>query len=287
MKYPENQHFLSPKRLISLWAMLRFIMDECASVEMLSLLKTYYPKMDFINGGVATETDKAYLKNLIAKTVSICRKLDLSSTVLHLLGAFSVQLFNPGLKYEEIAIRLEPIESALKHELEGKVFVYIPHGKTQFFEQDALFGPKINEHFPSAVSDLKAAGNCMAVDLNSAAVFHLMRATEVGLHALANDLGVTAIGKKNTPINFLCWGTIIEYIDSNMSNLVSAPTDEEKKKKTAFYKGVLMRCDGIKEHWRNPISHSGKIVNDAELAVVRLHVEDFLSHLSTRIQEGK
>ena len=68
-----------------------------------------------------------------------------------------------------------------------------------------------------AVEDIREAGNCMAADCNTAAVFHLMRAVEWGLRALCVDLGFRKLKRRNsktgevryTPIAYEDWDNIL------------------------------------------------------------------------------
>ena len=150
---------------------------------------------------------------------------------------------------------------------------------------DALFGKEVYEHFESARSDIKDAGNCIAADLNTAAVFHLMRVTEIGLHALAYELGATTVGKKNTPIEFRMWGEIIGHIQSKMDSLTQGLPESEKREKSQFYHGLLIECEAIKELLRNPVSHGGNRYNEGETMNVFIHVKGFMTRLAAKIQE--
>ena len=76
----------------------------------------------------------------------------------------------------EIFHRLQAdIISALK----SKMFLRITNDRSEFVDKDRLFGDKVYDAFASARGDIREAGNCLAAECNTAAVFHLMRASEV------------------------------------------------------------------------------------------------------------
>jgi hypothetical protein len=190
--------------------------------------------------------------------------------------------------WADIESGLKGVQWSIDKELLSLNFAFIPAKKAKFFEKDegdALFGRGVYRRFKSARSEIKEAGNCLAVDLNTAAVFHLMRVTEIGLHALANELGVKTIGKKNTPIEFHMWGEIIGHIQSNLDSLIQGLPEAQKREKSQYYHGLLIECEAIKELWRNPVSHSGKSFKEHEAIAVFNHVRDFMTRLAAKVGE--
>lgn len=70
-------------------------------------------------------------------------------------------------------------------------FLFIPAEWSYLYRHDGpLFGERVEDAFPDAHRDIEAAGRCIALDESTAAVFHLMRAAELALQRLANELGV-------------------------------------------------------------------------------------------------
>ena len=97
-------------------------------------------------------------------------------------------------------------------ELAVRKFVMIENSKSEHLENEALFGDCVWASFPSAREDIKSAGNCLALNLNTAAVFHLMRTAELGMRALAENLKVRLKQKgKSKPIKHAGWDDIITY----------------------------------------------------------------------------
>src|SRR5690606_2199938 len=90
----------------------------------------------------------------------------------------------------------------------------VPPEKAKFFESDELFGTEVATAFPSARQDIKDAGNCLALDLNTAAVFHLMRVMEVGVKAMARHLKV----RIKAGLDYVTLGEMAKKIDAKLQS---------------------------------------------------------------------
>ena len=95
-----------------------------------------------------------------------------------------------GITFEGINLAFFDLKMAFLSELDDRKFVMTEKNKSKFLEHENLFGKHVSNSFPSASDEIKAAGNCLALDLNTAAMFHLMRAAELGMRALARHLRV-------------------------------------------------------------------------------------------------
>ena len=81
--------------------------------------------------------------------------------------------------------------SSIEQKLEKRVFLYVRPNCTVLVDHSQAFGKAVADAFPTARDDIREAGNCLAADCATAAIFHLMRAAEVALRALARDRSVT------------------------------------------------------------------------------------------------
>ena len=125
-----------------------------------------------------------------------------------------------------------------------------------YLDKDRLFGDEVWHGFPSARADIREAGNCLATGCNTAAVFHLMRAVEWGLRALATDLGVRRLrgvrrsGRATlTPVAYSQWETILNslpgHVASKLKRLRPGPT---KHKRERFYEEAIEEIRESREH---------------------------------------
>jgi hypothetical protein len=152
-----------------------------------------------------------------------------------------------------------------------------------------LFGERVNENFPSAVEDIKEAGNCYAHGNYTATVFHLMRVVEHGLRALARQLRVTFKSKTGAsiPMELQQWEVIIGKIESKIDDISKRPKSKRKSEDLQFYSEAAKEFRYFKEAWRNHVSHSRVIYDKHDAAKVIEHVRDFMQHISTRVRESK
>jgi hypothetical protein len=93
-------------------------------------------------------------------------------------------------------------------ELSYKKFAFIGPDFAPYCEQEKLFGEEVYNSFEVARREIKDAGNCLAADLGTAAVFHLMRTAEFGMRALAQERHVKI---KNRQLDYADWQTLSQH----------------------------------------------------------------------------
>ena len=193
----------------------------------------------------------------------------------------------PPSGFQYIYRALEGIAAKLRLELTMIRFAGIPENLVQFFEQDALFGEQVNKAFQSetpgirsAATDIKEAGNCLAANLNTAAVFHLMCAVEQGLRRLADDLQVPTV-KQTVPIELGTWNEIITECQKKVDERVSR-SDAEGQRKLDFYSALLLEFRAIETFWRNKVMHVRADYTATDAKMAKAHVERFMKRLAAR-----
>jgi hypothetical protein len=186
------------------------------------------------------------------------------------------------IRYAPIHAELCSLRQAIISELEERKFVFIPLAKVEFFEKAALFGKRINYRFPSAKLDIKAAGNCLALDLPTAAIFHLMRVVEIGLRALARQLKVKI---KNTPLEYAEWNRIITEIEKKIEVMRQMPRGPKKETELVFYRDLVGAFNAFKDVWRNNVMHTRGTYNEHEALGVFERVRGFMQRLANKVSE--
>jgi hypothetical protein len=172
------------------------------------------------------------------------------------------------------------IRSALIAELAGHKFARIPTSKLEWFAQPQLFGSGVARAFPLAAFDIREAGDCIALGLDTAAVFHLMRAAEHGLRHIARTLKISTIGKKQRPIEFENWNTICDAIDAKIEALNQRKPSVGRAKYLRYYSEMNAHIRAFKDCWRNDVSHARKTYNEHEAGSVFHHVRGFMQRLA-------
>src|ERR1700723_413509 len=105
-----------------------------------------------------------------------------------IMKAMSVQNRQP---LDELESDLRDLLGRVQDEMKLRVFLHIPVDKARHFEPaNPPFGQDVFDRFPSAIDDVYEAGNCLALDRDTAVVFHLMRVMEAGLKVLGKELGI-------------------------------------------------------------------------------------------------
>jgi hypothetical protein len=166
----------------------------------------------------------------------------------------------------------------------------------KYVEQDALFGEVVADKFKRANADIKEAGNCLAVGAHTAAVFHLMRVTELGLRAFCFHLGFSEVIEKYDrtgqghheyrPIEYATWDKILGQLQRQIDGkLASIPDRKEKHEAQEFYVAIAQEIWALKEAWRNHVMHSRREYIHEDVFAVMAHVKRLMVLLATRLAE--
>lgn len=174
------------------------------------------------------------------------------------------------------------------------MFLKVPAGYRDLVDNREPFGAKVRSAFPSAADDLREAGNCLAADCNTAAVFHLMRAVEWALRALGAHLGFRQLrarkksGRRHyVPISHLEWEKILNQLQTRVDAHVERMKPGRRKQQTQeFYYAALQDIRALRDAWRNHVMHGRSQYSAEATSAVMAHVKRLMSSLATRVSEG-
>lgn len=188
---------------------------------------------------------------------------------------------------KSVAEMCTDIISAFQKELEARKLAFIPLERIKFFETENLFGADFHAKASKAINlECKAAGNCLAADLNTAAVFHLMRVAERGMHALANHL-LPNQNIKPYPLEFSDWHKVVDAIeaalDSGVTKSVNLTPGATKDRELEFYRGLVADLNYFKDAFRNPVSHLRGNHDFISAQAVLGKVKEFMVRLSDKV----
>jgi hypothetical protein len=169
-------------------------------------------------------------------------------------------------------------------------FLRVAYDRADYIDSPDLFGGKVADSFPSAIRDMTEAGNCLAAENNTGAVFHLMRAAEVALRALAADRGVAypdaALSSKQV-------GDLLSALDGKMADLRKAdaklwPTKDIKDAQIRFYHMALAEFRDFNEVWRKYMAHAheGAFYDRFQAFSIFNHVKLCMVTLAEKISEN-
>lgn len=140
--------------------------------------------------------DFTKLKQLKIYFGHICDSLHLQ-TSWELLKHLEIVTVEEPCSVQQISSLIHGLADSIRDETLKIRCALVPPEKAKFFEQDSknaslddepIFGKKVYEAFPDIRDEIKNAGTCLALELHDAAIFHFMRAAEVGLRAFMQRL---------------------------------------------------------------------------------------------------
>jgi hypothetical protein len=124
---------------------------------------------------------------------------------------------------------------------------------------------------------------CIALEVNTAAVFHLMRVAEFGLRALARDRRIQI--PKGKPLELGSWEDIIKELEKSEELIHGYKATLVREQQFEFYHSALMELRRFKNVWRNNIMHAREEYGREEALGVLHHVCPFMQILASRISE--
>ncbi|MDA1099135.1 MAG: hypothetical protein O2967_09125 [Proteobacteria bacterium] len=182
------------------------------------------------------------------------------------------------ITYNSFMRSVGELDQRLRDELCSKLVYVIESEKTKFVLcQEQFFGPDIRDSMPSSIYELDEAAMCIAFSRPTAAVFHLMRAMEIGMKATAQCLEITKPAKpagRN-------WGSFLRKIDEAIKTRPawSGPGDK------AFFEEVYVTLDAIRNPWRNATMHVERKYTEEEAGHIFTAVCFFMKKIASRIDE--
>ena len=184
---------------------------------------------------------------------------------------------------ESLVACISAIRASIETELTIHRFARIPQGKVDYFEQPALFGSTVASVFPLAERDIRQAGTCYAIGMDTASVFHSMRAAEYGLRHIAKSLGIEKLsGKKPVPVEYATWNKAAEAIDSKLDALHKLSPGAARARKLNHFSEMNAHIFVFRDAWRDDIMHARTEYDEHQAASILNHVKGFMQ----RVAEG-
>jgi hypothetical protein len=177
------------------------------------------------------------------------------------------------------------IRFKIEGELEGRYCIIIPKQKSSCLVLEKAFGEGVIGKLSDAAPEIKEAGNCLAVGLHTAAVFHLMRASECGLRVLAEELQAWT---EAWPIEYAQWSQVIDAIEKKLrpkideADRMSKGADKEKAQ--SLYHGLLDDVKYLKVD-RNKVMHTRCTCSPDDAQSVMGRVRSFMLRVAEMVKE--
>ena len=200
---------------------------------------------------------------------TILREMDRIGLVFSLVEAKRLQA-RISSKIETITPQdIEQLSKRIADELGIYTFFQLDPRQAKFYEpSEPLFGADVEAKFPMMSEDIAEAGNCMALDRDTAAVFHLMRVMEIALQRLGDKLGIVFVDKKN-------WQNILEEVNKAIRAL------DQKDPQTKTYAEISAHLCNVKLCWRNEVMHPKQTYTEEEAGTLFSAVKTFIRDLAS------
>lgn len=192
-----------------------------------------------------------------------------------------------GTDVSTMASQLYNLKVLLIKDLQEQKFLRVADDRFSYIDTNELFGDAVKKAFPSSTQDVKEASNCLGIECNTAAVFHLMRAAEIALRVLALDRGVSY---PNSSVDDQQCGVLIVSLDTKLKDLRAAdkklwPSESIKSEQIRFYHAASIELRSFNEAWRKHVAHAGYFYDRDEAVSIFNHVRKFMQILAPKISE--
>jgi hypothetical protein len=229
------------------------------------------------------------LKMAINKCREQCKNIELEAAVDRIDGPINLFLTAYGTPtWEGVQKEIDVLWDAMVPELKRRRFAYITHPKAKIVVkmESRKDNPwkKVWRRFPSAKQEIKEGVYSYALELNTASVFHLMRAAEIGLRALARRMKIKL--PKGKRLEWAQWQEMLREMNTVCDGIViKMKAGPAKDELLEFYRGTLGQFYGFKDEFRNHVMHSRKSYGEIKAGSVLGHMLDFMNKLADRIDE--
>jgi hypothetical protein len=183
-------------------------------------------------------------------------------------------------------VEFSSIDLFMAQELNEHRFVHLNPKMAGYFAGKDILAPEVLGAFPSLQGDAEDAGNCIALEMGTAAVFYLMRIVEYGMRGLASNLGLLTVvvdrkNKKEIPVEFSEWERILNQLPAKVEKKIeSLSRGTAKQRAQEFYYPALKEINGFKEAWRNHVMHARSDYTAEDAIAVLSHVKIFMQDLA-------
>jgi hypothetical protein len=163
-------------------------------------------------------------------------------------GKLSEVLGRNDCKWSDLKDLCKELQGRLIDETDERVFFTLTPRESEFYEQPRKGWEPAITRFPGIVDDVEEASKSWALSRYAAAVFHSVQIVEVGLIDLGSFL------KVNDPNSG--W-TAVALALRKVINTSHKERSQFERRNFGFLEQVQGTVEGLKNAWRNKISHAG------------------------------
>lgn len=236
-----------PGKLWSLWDMLQVSLREWLHVsERMEEFRRYWRDLENLTLPPATEAERASLTRLIEKLQDLAERLELDYAVC---VAFDKARMSLPKTHDE----LHNLFCLFKDSTKARTSLVLSPKASKLYTAREPFGPEVFSKFNEAARDIEEASKCLALERNTAAVFHLMLGMERVLRLMAVRMGAEPFNKKGA---WEKWSVIV----GRMKEAIPKQPLAEQEAWTDAHNFLW----SVGHAWRNDTMHPADAYTDAE-----------------------
>lgn len=180
---------------------------------------------------------------------ALCADLDLDATAS--TAERMLTLTTTARRYAEFGDLAHELESRLLDQLKKRFCFSLSLSEAEYYAKPREGWEKIIDRFPATATDIEEARKCFALARYAAAVFHSVQIVETGLIDLGKIVGVI------DPLSG--WTATTKALKKIIDAGHSGRTPFQQKH-FAFFEQIHGTIEGLKNAWRNKVSHAqGKL----------------------------
>ncbi|MBR9971299.1 HEPN domain-containing protein [Magnetospirillum sulfuroxidans] len=235
------------------------------------LLKRLFSSKKSLN-----ETGVSALRNEMETLLSFCDELSLPVST----AIISRKLDEPPATEPELTMLVDMV----LEEMDSQLFLTVPAHRAPYYDCEDIVSDDVINAFPQAYEEIKSSGTCFAAAQYTAAVFHAMRAVEIGVRTLIVALDIPCRGPRS--IDLLGWQDMINMLSSKIRDIENLPSKTKNRDyDLLFYSELSAQFRFFKNGWRVRVAHGRATYDERQAEEVIDHVRSFFEMLATRLNE--
>jgi hypothetical protein len=268
------------KRLWSLWDMLTFYAEHFVSISralsgVRSAFKFPIAKSRMVKRAAMPVIDSHRKK--FSETLQLLKNsyesINLEITIDQ-LDRIIRRLSDANYTYGQAERDIENLESRMADELKRKHFLSLSSHEAEIFKNPRDGWDEVINKYPNLTTDLEEASKCLAIGIDTACVFHLMRVMEAGLQLFGGKIGVTFPEDK-------VWQVILDQANKAIKAMPEKTGDEKRFKST--YAELSAHLYNVKLAWRNNVMHPKESYKHEEAEEITRDIKKFMRYLVVEI----
>ncbi|HST20371.1 MAG TPA: hypothetical protein VLR90_04605 [Blastocatellia bacterium] len=235
-------------QLVSLLDMLKFYGEKFFQVSLQLIMAEKMVEEEEMSDD---DSFRTVLLAVVNQILPDLRDTGLDVAVLFAEELRELLLNSSSVTSEDIKLKISFVRNVVHRQLSLTMLLSLSKRESEYYNEPRKKWEEVIARFPDTVSDIEEMSRCFALSRYAASVFHSVQIVEVGLIEIGKHLNV------NDPLSG--WTAVSNALNNLIKKSYKERTDFEKRH-SQFFEQVQGTVEGLKNAWRNKISHAqGKL----------------------------